>query len=135
MKEKDLQTLFNKWCKKYATESAAYELKLARGNSLPFSSVQEHQVNALLVVSTGTLVHKIADCGYQNPFDSFVLSGAKAYVVIAFNGDIKKFVLIDIQTFIQEARSSHRKSLTMERAFELGQVVDVSNGCVGRVNA
>jgi len=119
MKEKDFQTHFNKWCKHYVQYTSAFELKVSKGKSLPFNALQEHQKNALLIAKHGVLVWKIPDAGYQNPFDSFVMRGVGAYVVIAFRDQKKVFYLIDIDDWCNEEKISKRKSITEERAEEL----------------
>lgn len=116
MKEKDYQSLFNKWLKNVHKRTGAFELKLAKGNSLPFSAVVPHQIEALQAASNGVLVYKIPDTGYQNPFDCFSLAGVPAYVVIKYD---KSFELIAIDTFVLERDRSTRKSLTAARAKEI----------------
>jgi len=125
MLEKDFQILFNKWCKHVGQGTAAYELKLARTDSLSFDVVVEHQVNALYNAKHGKVVFKIPDCGYQNPFDSFVLEGVPAYVVVMYMKHKKEFMIIDIDMWIHEKIASKRKSLTYERAKELGRVINI----------
>lgn len=117
--EKDFQTEFCKWAKYNIKETAAFELKFTRSLSLPFSDVQEHQINALYNAKHHYLIHKIPDAGYQNPFDCFFLKGCNAYVVIMFTKQ-KTFYLIDIDDFIQEKNTSVRKSLTQDRAAQIG---------------
>jgi len=120
--EKDFQTDFNKWCKYIYRRTAAFELKLTKAKSLPFSAVKEHQENALFRVKHNGLIHKIPDAGFQNPFDSFMLFAENAYVVIMFEAKNTDFVMIDIDTWIQEKQRAHRASLTADRAGEIGQV-------------
>ena len=123
--EKDFQTLFNAWCKNIFKRTAAFELKATENDSLPFNAVQEHQVLALLQVRHHTFVYKIPDLGNQNPFDSFMMSGADAFVVIMFRSkDVgqKEFVMIPIEHWVAEQKSVERKSITMERAYEIGVV-------------
>ena len=80
-----------------------------------------HQEQALLVVTQGIFVHKIVDCGFQNPFDTVCLVKVPAYVVIQFwKPGNKEFFMIDIETFIAEKQGSLRKSLTEGRAREIG---------------
>lgn len=113
MKEKDFSITFNHWLKAKHRQTGAFELKLARGVSLPYSAVVPHQIEALLNAKHGVLVHKIVDCGYQNPFDTYCLSGVSAYVVIKFSGGI---YLIDIDDFVRTRDSSSRKSITEDEA-------------------
>jgi len=103
-------------------KTAVFELKLARGNSLPFSAVQEHQINALLNAKHAHIIHKIPDVGYQNPFDCFMIKGSEAYVGVMYNRE-KEFFLIDVDVFLKEKEESERKSLTKERAAAIGEMM------------
>lgn len=120
MKEKDFQTSFNHWCRRYWNNTAVFELKFARGKSLPFDALAEHQENALYASKHNKVIHKIPDAGYQNPFDSFVLVGVEAYVVVAFE-NIKNFYLIDIDQWQNIREEAERKSLTEDMAKENGR--------------
>lgn len=118
--EKDFQTEFSKWLKYNFKNTAVFELKLARTKSLPFSAVEEHQINALYNAKHAHIVHKLPDTGYQNPFDCFFLKGVEAYVVVMFTKQ-KKFFMIDIDDFLKEKSFSERKSITEERAQKIGR--------------
>ncbi len=123
MRESDFQTKFSLWLKYHNEGSAAYELKLTKDPSLPFNAVQDHQIRALLLAKHKQLIHKIADVGMlQKPFDCLILSGVPAYVVIQFwKPGVKEFFMIDIDDFVLEMETSDRKSLTPERAYQIGQ--------------
>ena len=114
MKERDFQSHFNKWLKAVHRQTGAFELKLARTNSLPYSAVAPHQVDALLNSKHGTLVFKIPDSGFTNPFDCFSLSGVPAFVVIKYPSGTAYG--IDIDDFIRSRDRSERKSLTEDEA-------------------
>ena len=123
MKEKDFQTRFNKWCKYNITKTSVFELKLTKGKSLPFRSVQEHQQYALLAAKHHQIVYKIPDSGFQNPFDSLAIHKSQAWIVVMFYELGKReFFLIDIDTWVEEVKTSKRKSLTEDRAREIGLV-------------
>jgi len=123
MKEKSFQSTFSRWCKYYFCETAAFELKLTKKNNIPFSAVVPHQVQALLCAKHSKLIHKIPDLGNQNPFDSFILHCAEAYVVIMFyKRGQKEFIMIDIDEWVLEDRISKRRSLTEKRAKEIGKI-------------
>jgi hypothetical protein len=107
------QTKFNHWVKNVFKKTAAFELKQTQTDSIPFSDVKPHQVDALLAVREGNFVWKIPDAGFQNPFDSFSMYNEQAFVVIFFK---KSFEMIPITGFILERDRSPRKSLTYERA-------------------
>lgn len=121
-KEKDFQTEFNKWVKYRTDGTAAFELKLSRTGSLSFDAVVEHQLNALLNARNNKVIHKIPDLGMQNPFDSFVLDNVSAFVVVMYRSNRKEFIMIDVKKWDQERLLSQRKSLTEERAKEIGIV-------------
>lgn len=113
MKEKNYQTIFNKWLANVYKKTGAFELKHCKGSSLPFSAVASHQVLALKHAANDGIVYKIPDAGYQNPFDCFSLFRVPAYVVIKYS---ESFELITINDFLLERDTSNRKSLTYERA-------------------
>lgn len=69
MKEKDFQRKFSHWLKNVYKRTGVFELKQTKTDSIPFSSVVEHQVEALEAVRHAVLVYKIPDMGFQNPFD------------------------------------------------------------------
>lgn len=125
--ERDFQTRFNKWCKSVFNETAVFELKITDGTSIPFSDVKEHQENALYSAHHGSIVFKIPDAGYQNPFDSLMMVGVPAYVVVMFEAQKKgqrQFVMIPIDPWLEEKRVSDRRSLTFSRAQEIGQLYE-----------
>lgn len=121
MLEKDFQTRFTRWAKHNTKTSTAFELKLEKGTSMPFSAVMDHQLTALHVAKHGVMSYKIADVGYdQKPFDCFVLVNIPSYVVIMFyKRGQKEFFMIDIDTWLTEKATSSRKSLTESRAREI----------------
>lgn len=119
-REANFQTTFNHWLKAVHKKTGAFELKQTKGNALPFNAVVPHQVQALLQVKNGTLVFKIPDSGYQNPFDAFSLTRENAYVVIKYRDF---FCLIDILDWCNEVERSDRKSLTSERAKEIATII------------
>ena len=118
--EAKFQTKFNHWVKNVYKQTAAFALKQTTTNSIPFSSVVPHQVLALSHARNGTLVFKIPDAGYQNPFDSFCLSHVPAFVVIKFPDF---FCLIDINDWVNEDTRSTRRSLTSARSKEIATLV------------
>ena len=123
MVERKFQTQFLKWVRHQSKLStAAFELKLTKEGSLPFSALKEHQLEALYAVKHNRLAHKIADdsVGFK-PFDCFHLREVPAFVVVSFytRGE-KKFYMIDVDDWKKELEISKRKSLTKERAAEIG---------------
>lgn len=122
MKESDFQTKFNRWLKYRFNGSAVFELKLARGDSLLFSAVKDHQEQALLLVKHSKIVYKIPDdTQQQKPFDCLAFEGLPAYVVIMYDFDRTTFYLIDIDKWIKEKRISVKRSLHESRAAKIGK--------------
>ena len=119
-KERHYIPLIMKYLRDTVKQSCAVEVKLARGNSLPFSALSEHQERALILASGKGMYHKIADgSGQQTPFDAFCLVGVPAYVAIVYG---KVCCLILINDFVQEKLESKRKSLTSTRAEQLSTI-------------
>lgn len=123
--EKDFQTDFNKWCKIIYHRTGAFELKLSDTGSLGFALFVKHQRENLYHAKHNSIVFKIPDAGYQNPFDSFQLAGVPAFLVVMFRGKQDHFYMIDIDVILHEIKISDRKSLTEERAAEIGCKYDL----------
>ena len=136
MNEKNFQTFFTKWIKDHPQETSVFELKICKLKSIPFDAVKKHQAEALHTAKYGFLYHKINDMPIfagsktrftnPKPFDCFSISAANAYVVIWFYKPRKKkeMIWIDIDEWLYEASTSDRKSLTEERAKEIGKTLD-----------
>lgn len=137
MLEKDFQTKFNRWLRYVYKKTGAFELKITHEKSIPFSAVKDHQVAALLAAKGEGIAYKISDesSGFK-PFDCFFLNNVGGWVVIWYYnnslqrghkrlGDVglerSSFYLIDVDDWIQEKSESKRKSLTEERAKEIGE--------------
>lgn len=133
MKEKNIQSLFSVYIKNNPPDSSmVWELKLEKGTSMLFSKVKDHQIKALLEAEKIGLYHKIADqtigrgntYGFtlKKPCDCLFVRG-EAYVVIVFYTPRKpKIALwIRIKAFVDEIKSSDRKSLTEKRAIEIAE--------------
>jgi hypothetical protein len=127
MKESQIQQLFGKNNKIYGI----FELKLARGNVLPFDSVKQHQIEGLInVASNNGLYHKISDSPWtqrftkKKPFDCFNLRNQDSYVVICWYQPRQKkaFHYIRIQDYIREIQISDRKSLTKSRSSIISKI-------------
>lgn len=99
--------------------SCAFELKQTTTNSISFSDVQEHQLDALFASGSG-LLYKIPDDSRGiKPFDMVYLCNAPGYVVIRYPDS---FHVISVYRFIAEKETSKRKSLTSERAREISLI-------------
>lgn len=137
MKESNFQTLFSKYLMQGNHVNAVFELKLIKGNSIPFSSVKKHQVDGLLNAVQG-MYYKISDSPIfpgmktrftsKKPFDCMYIKPDQSYVVIDFYlGRAKhNVIMIRLMSWIQEGAKSERKSLTLERAEQIGTRVNLS---------
>ena len=133
MTEKVMQTLFGKHLKiDPPSETEIYELKIVKGNALPFNSLKDHQRQALIQAHKEFFYHKITDppvfygmntrFNRSRPFDCFIVVKVNAYVVIWYYKprQKKEFIKIHIQDFYEEELKADRKSLTEERARQIG---------------
>lgn len=133
MKESDMQTIFGRYIRTIKPKrSAVFELKISKGKSLPFNALKDHQIAALQGVTELGFYHKLIDppvfanmetrFNAPRPFDCLYLKGIEAFVVIWFYHERqpKKFIFIPISRFLDERDNSDRKSLTEERAKEIG---------------
>lgn len=98
------------------TASAAFELKQTQTDSISFSDVQEHQLDALCAATYGMLYKIPDDSMGVKPFDMVYLNNAPGYVVIRYPN---AFHIISVHRFIAEKAMSKRKSLTEAKAREI----------------
>ena len=141
MNERRMQGFFGEFIiKNPPEESEVYELKFSREKSLAFSSVADHQVNALLAVEKRGLYHRITDQPWikdrpysytlKKPFDCFFLKNpCKAYVVIWFYKarQPKKFIKVRIEDFLRLKDICGRKSFTEPMILEVASgILDIS---------
>ena len=123
MLEKNFQTKFKHWLEHHWLVTAAFELKITNDKFIYFSRLEVHQKEALLAAKHSKIYHKIPDAGDRNPFDCFILAQIPAYVVVFFyERGQKEFVMVDIDSWVEEEKESKRKSLTEERARQIGLV-------------
>jgi hypothetical protein len=136
MREAQFQSAFSKWMRENPLNvSAAFELKIVKGNSIPFNAVQEHQITALREVQNG-YYYKISDTPFNHsqgfrfhrpkPFDCFIILG-RAYVVLLFYKPRRKMeaIFIDVNDWVTEQQTSTRKSLTEERALKIADMIQI----------
>jgi len=122
-REAKFTTRFIKWCKHFKHHTFAFEVKVTRGKSIPFSALMEHQFASLYHAKHSYFVWKIPDDGRQKPFDGFMMFEVKAYVVVYFDrpGNVE-FFMIDIDDWAREREYSERKSLSEERIKHIGLI-------------
>lgn len=136
MTERNMQTFFGKYVQKNPpTQTEVYELKICKGTSLSFDAVQTHQKVALLQAEQNYLFHRITDQPWikdrpytftaKKPFDCLVLTRVQSFVILWFYKarQQKIFYKIPIKSWIAEQNQSTRKSITEQRARELGQAL------------
>lgn len=124
MKEKDVQSRFSKWIRQgFFPQSAAFELKLTKGNkALSFSGFQEQQLPMLHKAKHGCVYKKLSDMDPSlKPFDALQICYANSFVVACWYHERKPITAywIDIDHFLEEQKTSTRKSLTEQRASQL----------------
>lgn len=104
-----------------------FELKISKGKSIRFDSLQEHQRDALIKISGGKgLYHKLTDppifYGMQTrfnakrPFDCFRVCFQNAYVVVMFYTprQRKNVYYVRILNWIEAEKEATKKSITEE---------------------
>ncbi len=114
-KEADFSIVFRHWIKANPQYSCALEMKQTSGDSIPFSCVEQHQLDYGMAIRSkkGTLIR--VQGGNGEP-DYIYLRNTPSYIVIKYPGE---FHIISVDTFILEKERSKRKSLTSKRAREI----------------
>lgn len=128
-------SLFGKYMKSYPSEETeAYECKFTSNKSMPFDTVKEHQIEALLKVEYGGLYHRITDQPWQEnrpysytlkkPFDCFCMNKAKGYLMFWFYipRKPKKFIKVRVKDFLKLKNESKKKS------FSENEIITVASG-------
>jgi len=123
--EKDFQSSFRRYAKNRMSERTfVYELKVTKGDYINFSRLEDHQEYALRASSGGIAHHKLPDEGIsQKPYDGFQVTGVPAFVGVLFNKEEqqKEFFLIPISDWRAAREEVDRKSLTRDKAAEIGE--------------
>ena len=122
-----MQVLFGRHLKDNPPkETEVYELKICKGNSLPFNSVKQHQIDALTQTQTSSFYHKLTDppvfygmktrFNVKRPFDCFCLVKVNAYLVFWFYKPRKpkQFIKVRIKDFLKLKEASSKMSFTEE---------------------
>lgn len=131
MRESDFQSLFTKWIRLNRVQCAidkttVWELKIAKGSSLPFSRLEEHQEFALLEAKHGCVYHKISDQSVgRKPCDAIQICHSPAFVVVLYYvpHQTKLMYWVDIDAWVGERATGTRKSLTEARIKEIATYV------------
>lgn len=129
--ERQMQSLFTKDIKSQLNTfktTAAWELKITKKPSLPFSRLEGHQEVALLKAKHSCVYHKISDqsLGFK-PFDAFQICYSPAFVVVLFYTPRKPkiYYWIDIDDWVEHVSVSPRRSLTQEAAEKLASYTKI----------
>lgn len=119
MLESKASFVFRHWLRANPQYTCTYEIKQAKGSSIPFSSLEEHQADYLMAIQgdKGVLVRVQAVAGGEP--DYIYLRRCPARVVV-FIG--REFHLIDINTWVLEKSKNRRRSLTSARAREISVI-------------
>lgn len=121
MKEKDITTKVLKALRNDDRfGSGLYELKMARGKTLPAGALAEHQYHAL-GAACEKMYFKIPDVGYQNPADAFILKGAEGWLVIWFQLGVREHEV----WALPYSKIPMGKSIGISYAIENGIEIDV----------
>ena len=143
LKESECLTQFRKWIEQNTSEidrigrSAAFEAKVMRGSSIPFTALAEHQLIALKTVRNSFLHYKIKDSPIfkgmssrftdRKPFDAFNLHGNAWVVVFRYlKGQSiakREAVMVGIDEWILLNDTCGRKSATWEMLTKVGMVI------------
>jgi len=133
-KEKDFQMMFKRWVTgvQYASNNCgftgAFELKVSKGKTVPFSKFQPQQLPSLKRVKHDMFYYKLSDVdpGLKG-FDCFVLHKELAYVVIMFNKDTEegqhKFYLIGIDE-VYKLKTDGKRSISETDCLDKGICVE-----------
>jgi hypothetical protein len=126
MVEKDYYNSINKYYTANATNSIAWEAKITKSNTMNFSCLAPHQEESLLVAER-SFGYKIPDSGISKKgFDGFVLYRATAlFIAIYYIPHKTEIYEIPIRAFLKEKYESGKKSLSKERAREIGKVLSL----------
>ena len=107
-----------------ATNNIAWEAKFSRTKYINFSCLPAHQEEKLLEAER-VYGLKIPDAGImRKPFDGFVLYKATSlFIAIYYLPRLTEVYEIPIRSFLKEKYESGKKSLSKERAAEIGKLI------------
>jgi penicillin-binding protein-related factor A (putative recombinase) len=120
MTEKDLYPKFSRYISTNWDhhKSAVFELKLCKGTSFNKHEIAEHQIRALKMAKGNGVYHKISDQSIgQKPFDSFIVKGIDAFLVICF---MNEAYFIHVYRFLEYMHD--RISMREEEAKEIAEI-------------
>jgi len=95
-KESKAQITFSQYLRK-SQMRGFFELKVAKGKTLPFSAIEEHQLEGLQATQREGLVWKLSDEDRRKkPCDSLSIPPLPSYIVIKFSDDFYIISITDI---------------------------------------
>ena len=127
MKERNFYSQITRYYLANATASIAWEAKMTRTSRLPFSCLAPHQEQALLQAER-VYGEKIADTGIlKKGFDGFILYKATSLLIaVYYSPRHTEIYEIPIRAFLREKYEGSEKSLSKDRAGEIGRRVKLS---------
>ena len=109
------------------TPIGCWEIKRVVKGALAFSAFADHQISYLMKAKRQRLNVKIRDVGVaRKEFDGMTFEKSPAWCVCCYpadNRDGYNCYSIDIDVWYNERRTGDRKSLTEERASQLGNII------------
>lgn len=116
-READFSILFRHWIKKNPPKTTcAFELKQTQRETIPFSCVEEHQIDYCDAIKNSPKGVLIRHQGQNGEPDYLYMYRDPVFIVIKYP---ECFCIIALGAFMMERSTSKRKSLTMERAREI----------------
>ena len=110
-READFGITFRAWINDNWHQTAGFELKQSKTDSIFFNCLEDHQINWSIAKKKLVRVQ-----GMIGENDYIFLNRIPTYIVIKFKSG---FCIIPINSFLKEKNKSARKSLTFERAKEI----------------
>jgi len=120
-KEAKASITFRQWVEQNKINTASIEMKQTDGkDSLLFSEVSDQQITYALLINSdkGALIRVQ---GLNGEPDYVFMRNEPAYICIKYP---KGFVMVHIKEWVKEKTLSERKSLTFERACEIGEQLE-----------
>lgn len=122
MTEKDFYAPVTKYYIKNAIKSGIVELKFTRTNRIPFDCLPPHQEENMLRAES-SFGYKIPDSGLtKKPGDIIIIkNGYSPFIAIYYKPRMTEIYEIPIRDFLKEKYAGKEKSLTKERASQIGR--------------
>lgn len=129
MTEKSYYAKINKYYIAHSWEynnNIVWEAKFTRTNRISYKALASHQ-EASLVQAQRAYAIKLADVGQAlKPFDGGMFYKASGFfIAIYFIRNKTQVIEIPIDDFLREKYTSKEKSLTKERASEIGKLIKI----------